>query len=219
MSRRLLIVGFGPFPRVPWNPSGLLAARIAASPRWRRLDVAPDLLILPTTYAALEKQLEPALARQPAAVLMIGVAGRARGVRIEQRAVNRASVLFPDATGFRPARMALAAAGPLQRRSAVARVARLALQQRGVPAALSRDAGRYLCNASYYRALAEPSPVVFLHIPKLPDPHRIGIRRPSKQTTVEQWAEAFTQAGIALLTRARRQGTGTSSVSRSTESR
>ena len=39
------------------------------------------------------------------------------------------------------------------------------LRRRGVPVAVSRDAGRYLCNAGYYRALAEPCPVLFVHVP------------------------------------------------------
>ncbi len=51
-----------------------------------------------------------------------------------------------------------------------------ALRQAGVPAKLSRDAGRYVCNALAYRAYqwaaAGPKPrlAVFVHIPR-PSPH------------------------------------------------
>ena len=89
---RLLITGFGPFPRVPDNPSARVARRLAALPHLRRiLGQAPDGLVLDTRYAALDTQLVPALAREPAAVLMIGVAASRRRVCVETRAVNRVS--------------------------------------------------------------------------------------------------------------------------------
>ena len=176
MRPRLLVVGFGPFPRVPVNPSGVLAARLAASPRLRRvLGGPPRLLVMRTAYAAIGAELEPALAGKPDAVLMIGVAMRARRIRVELRARNRASRLFPDASGSTARRPTLEPAGPAERRNPAARQVLACL--RGVGAVVSRDAGRYLCNASYYRVLAEDCPAIFLHIPPLPDATR---PRPAK---------------------------------------
>src|SRR5215211_4251955 len=93
---RLLVTGFGPFPRMPYNPSAALARRVAALSRWRVLGVEADALVLPTTYAALDKVLDPVLeTRAFNALLMIGVASRAKKIRVERRAVNRVSVLCP----------------------------------------------------------------------------------------------------------------------------
>ncbi len=94
-------------------------------------------------------------------MLMLGVAGRSRGIRVEVRAANRGSRLYPDASGRVSSRLALDPDGPAARGAgSVAREAAILLRRRGLPVRLSRDAGRYLCNASYYRALAAPVPVL-----------------------------------------------------------
>lgn len=168
MSGHLLITGFGPFPKVSVNPSETVARRLAAHPRLRRLPGGPPhLLVLRTAYDAIEASLVPALGQGPAAVLMFGVASRAKRVRVETRALNRASRLFPDASGRVAVRFTLEANGPASRASIAAIASLRRLKQREMAAMLSRDAGRYLCNASYYRALREPCPVLFLHIPPL----------------------------------------------------
>ncbi len=85
---------------MPDNPSARVARRLAGLPHLRRiLGQAPDCLVLDTRYAALDTQLAPALARRPAALLMIGVAASRRRVCVETRGVNRVSRLFPDAAG------------------------------------------------------------------------------------------------------------------------
>ena len=201
------MVGFGPFPRVPANPSGMLAKRIAALPRLRRvLGEAPRCLVMRTAYAAIPSQLEPALAQGPDAVLMIGVATRAQRVRIEFRASNRASRLFPDASGRAARRLALDPQGPPERRSRAAAGALVTLRRSGFDAVASRDAGRYLCNAAYYRALADGHPTVFLHIP-LPRP---GRRRrdaePIRKKPAEALAKAFAQVALGLVLAARISG-------------
>ena len=173
MTSRLLVTGFGPFPLMPRNPSAALAARVAASPRWRLTGVAIEHRILTTAYSALATELDPALATYSDAVLLIGVAGRDPRIRVERRATNRRSMLFPDAAGSKAG--APAAGGEPVRRTRIAPVKALrALRAQNLPSRISRDAGRYLCNASYYRALALPRPVLFIHIPK---PPRAGRRR------------------------------------------
>ncbi|WP_287746420.1 peptidase C15 [Methylobacterium sp.] len=192
----MLITAFGPFPGMPVNPSEAVARLLARSPR---LALAaggrPALRILPTAYAALATHLDPALAEAPAAVLMIGVAGRSRRVRVEMRAVNRASRLFPDAGGRLAAHLTLEPEGPFQRRAGPAAVKALARLRGRIPVRSSRDAGRYLCNASYYRALAGPVPVLFLHIPR---PPRSGAR-----AWAQRLAAAFAEVAVLLLREAR----------------
>lgn len=202
---RLLVTGFGPFPGVSINPSAMLARRIAASSRLRRvLGKAPDLLILTTSYAAIPAELEPALAERPDAVLMIGVARRATRIRVEGRASNRASGLFPDALGKVARRVTLQRDGPRERRSAIAPQLRIPL--RCVGAIASRDAGRYLCNASYYRVLSEGCPAIFLHIPPLPNPsRRSASHRNQRRRPLNAWTDAFVDAALVLLVRARRE--------------
>lgn len=189
---RLLVTGFGPFPGIARNPSAEIARRVAAAPRWRRLGIAARCLILPTTYAALAEVLEPALAGEaPDAVLMIGVAGRARQVRIERRALNRASLPLPDAAGRRPGGLTLSK-GPAARhlRFSPERL-RAALHRRGIACGVSQNAGRYLCNAAYFQALASPVPVLFVHIPKPPPASR---RRDGAPPGRLPWSEGLADA-------------------------
>jgi pyroglutamyl-peptidase len=195
---RLLVTGFGPFPGMSRNPSAEIARRVAAAPRWRQLGVAAEALILPTTYAALADVLEPALAAAPDAVLMIGVAGRSRAVRIERQARNRASLLLPDAAGRRPQRLTLAD-GPAARRlgTSPARLSAL-LRRHGVACRVSHDAGRYLCNAAYYQALAGAIPVLFVHIPK-PPPRRRGAHAPRRLSWTDALAAALIESAAVTL--------------------
>ena len=201
---RLLITGFGPFPTVPDNPSARLARCLAASPHLRRiLGHTPDCLVLYTRYDALDTGLAPALARGPRAVLMIGVAARRSRVCVETRAVNRVSRLFPDASGAVGRSLAFDSDGPAQRRSAAAAQVRVALRRAGLDAAASREAGRYLCNASYYRVLATGRPALFLHIPMPPRTRRPKPGGGRDRPALDLWAEAFIEAARVLALRGR----------------
>lgn len=201
---RLLITGFGPFPGVPDNPSGRLARRLAAMPHLRRiLGQAPDCLVLETRWGALDTHLAPALARKPDAVLMIGVAARRTRVCVEVRAFNRISRLFPDAGGQVGQRLAFEPGGPAWRRSSAAVGVRIALRRAGLDAAASRDAGRYLCNGSYFRVLAEGCPAVFLHIPMPSRTRRPRVGVDRRRPPLDLWAQAFAEAARALALRGR----------------
>lgn len=198
----LLVTGFGPFPRVPRNPSERLARAIAAHPRLRLRDIRAEALILETAYPAVDAALVPALReRRPAAVLMLGVAARRRVVTVETRALNRVSRLFPDASGRVAPRVAFRPGGPLVRRSRAPVPALLrALRGAGLRADASRDAGRYLCNASSYAALeVGAAPTVFVHVP-LPRGSGPRDRRPS----LRAMERGLLEAALVLARGARR---------------
>jgi pyroglutamyl-peptidase len=164
---RLLVTGFGPFPGIPNNPSAVAARRLGASLRWRRLGIDVRVAVLSTTYAALERELLPAIREhEPDALLMIGVAGRAREVRVETRGLNRVSLLSPDAAKVRPDRLTLAPGG-LARTTTTRPLRQVTtLRRHGFRARASIHAGLYLCNASYFTALGGTAPALFVHIPK-----------------------------------------------------
>lgn len=201
--RAVLVTGFGPFPGMPANPSAALARAVGAALR-RRAGPEARVLVLRTAYAAIPGTLRPALAEAPAAVLMLGVATRARRVRVEVCARNRASRLLPDAAGRPAARLDLDPWGPPARRSPAAAEALAVLRRHGLDARLSNDAGRYLCNASYYAALAAPCPVLFMHIPPVPRTRR-PVRGPAKPALSAQAAALAEIAG--RLARRGRRGT------------
>ena len=196
---------------MPRNPSGEVALAVAAAPRLRLHGIAVRAAILTTAYATLPGELDPLLAAEPDAVLMIGVAGRAGRVRVETRAPARRSTLFPEVAGDMPAALEMRAADTVRRPTAGSRSALLSLRARGVPARLSRDAGRYLCNAAYFRALGGEAPTLFIHIPKVPRSRPVRAARP--RLVEACWRRAVTAAlvdmAIGMTRNPRLSGTAT----------
>jgi pyroglutamyl-peptidase len=175
MPVTLLITGFGPFPGAPTNPTGPLALRLARRRRPAFADTRRVAHVFRTSYAAIERELPALIARyKPDAILMFGLAARTRHLRIETRARNAMSPMFPDADGCKPTARILASHGPAKLR-ARAPTAQMwhAARAASVPAALSHDAGCYLCNALFWRALESatgqsgPRLVAFVHVPRL----------------------------------------------------
>lgn len=199
----LLITGFGPFPGMPLNPSAALARRVGALCRLRAPAMPVRVLVLRTAYEALPRMLGPALDDRPVAVLMIGVAGRSRRVRVEDCARARASRLHPDASGRTQMPERGGAGEPLILRSRSVAPALACLKRHGVPTRRSHDAGRYLCNAAYRQALAENPAALFVHIPPVS-----RTRRPRRDGAVARSGPALTAAlaeiALGLVVRARR---------------
>ncbi len=191
----ILITGFGPFPGAPFNPTGPLVKRLAKT-RVPRTKIVTH--IFETSYAAVDRDLPKLLKRhRPDAVLMFGLAARARIIRIETRAQNALAVL-PDAAGKTPRRRAIAAGRPAALPMALpAQKLLLAVRKAGVRARLSRDAGRYLCNYLCWHATeaatakAGPRLAAFVHVPLVAEkPSRNG-----KKLTLDD----LTRAGSAAL--------------------
>jgi pyroglutamyl-peptidase len=170
---RVLLVGFGPFPGALRNPSAVLVKRLASRRRPALAAAIRTRHIFATAYAAIDSELPKWLASKPDIVLMFGLAGRRPQLCIETRARNVRSILFPDVRGYWPARGVIVPGGPAALRGnapfapllAAARATRM-------PARLSRDAGRYVCNYSYWRALelagrGNHPLVAFIHIPRV----------------------------------------------------
>jgi pyroglutamyl-peptidase len=202
---RVLLIGFGPFPGAPFNPSAALVKTLVRKRRLALANIDFATHVFATTYAAVDHDLPKLFAAKPDVVLIFGLAGRRRQLCIETRARNAASLLFPDASGHRPKRGVIALDEPASC-TGNAPFARLlgAVRATAVPARLSRDAGRYLCNYAYWRALQrvrEGRPLVqFVHIPPVrlgPRPrHRVRRRSPTLAALVTA-AEAILIALIA----------------------
>jgi pyroglutamyl-peptidase len=203
---RVALIGFGPFPGAPFNPSAALAKALARRRRPALADVDRTTHVFETVYAAVDRDLPKLLAAKPDIILIFGLAGRRRELCIETRARNAVSVLFPDASGYRPECGVIQAGGPPERRGR-APFARLLGAVRGkAPARLSRDAGRYLCNYAYWQALQRTQaggPLVqFVHIPAV----RLRPRKSSRrhQPSLARLAVAAEALLIALITANRR---------------
>jgi pyroglutamyl-peptidase len=203
---RILITGFGPFPGAPFNPSADLAKALARRRRPALAGIDRATHVFATTYASVDRELPKLFAQKPKPdiVLMFGVAGRRRQLCIETRARNAVSLLFPDASGYQPRHGVIKLRGPaaLTGRAPFARLAGAA----GPKARLSRDAGRYLCNYVYWRALEHargPRPLVqFVHIP-LVNTKPLPRRRAKRSPTLAQLLKPAEAILIALIAASR----------------
>ncbi len=206
---RVLITGFGPFPRAPFNPSALVAKALARRRRPALAGLVRDAHVFATEYACIDRELPGLFAQRPDVVLMFGLAGRARELRIETRARNATSPLLPDAGKYRPQHGTIECGAPAVRRG-LAPFARLAAaaRSRAARVRVSRDAGTYLCNYAYWRALgavAGSRPLVlFVHIPLVAVTARPRRRLKRRSLSLQHIIGAGENLLIALAAAARR---------------
>ena len=205
MGTTVLLTGFGPFPGAPFNPTGPLVKRLARlrRPALAQVTIVPH--IFRTSYAAVDGDLPRIIAmHRPDALLMFGLATRARSLRIETRARNTLSII-PDAAGLSPHRRVIAAgasaaiAMPAQMRRLLA-----AVHTTSVPVTLSHDAGRYLCNYLCWRAaeaagrIGGPRLAAFVHVPTIARGARQSAKR--RKLTLGDLTRAGTAILVALAT-------------------
>jgi pyroglutamyl-peptidase len=198
---RVLITGFGPFPGAPFNPSAALVKALARRRRPALAGIVRTAHIFATTYDAVDRDLPKLFAQKPDIILMFGLAGSRRRVCIETRARNAVSLLYPDASGQRPQRGIIVAGGRALRGNAPFVALLAALQNAAIPTRLSSDAGRYLCNYSYWRALERAGHghqlVQFVHIPRVRfDPRR---RRKTRSVAFRPLVTATEKLLVALI--------------------
>jgi pyroglutamyl-peptidase len=195
----ILVTGFGPFPGVADNPSGRLAQALARSGKAKRA-ARVRALVIPTTYrdtAALPRQ---AARLKPDAVLMFGLAGRARVLRVETCGRNQASTQHFDAAQKKPSRVLIPGAPKLLKITSPSTALVKAARATGARARLSNDAGGYVCNAAIFHMLngmrgEKAPPVAFVHIP-WPREYAGGRHRPSF-AALQRAAEAMLAAMVS----------------------
>jgi pyroglutamyl-peptidase len=196
---RILVTGFGAFPGAPYNPTRPLVERLMRLRRPAFDDVALSSHIFHVTYATVDRELPGLLKKhQPHALLMFGLAARTPYLRIETRARNAITTIWPDADGTRVRKGSIApGTDALTFGPHTAKLLRAALAT-GIEARASRDAGSYLCNYLSWRAIEAtrredgPHLAAFIHVPLLA---RDGTARIPGGITLE----ALVDAGEAML--------------------
>jgi pyroglutamyl-peptidase len=207
---RILVTGFGPFPGAPHNPTQPLVARLTRLRRPALSDVELSSHIFPVTYSAVDRQLPLALkTHQPHALLMFGLASRTPYLRIETRARNAVTMLWPDAAQTRVRKGSIADGADAQRFGPHTAKLLGAAKATGIDARASRDAGSYLCNYLSWRAIEAvngnnaPHLAAFVHIPPLARPGAVR-RKGSPRITLEELVDAGEAMLMEMVKLARR---------------
>jgi pyroglutamyl-peptidase len=155
----VLVTGFEPFGKHEINPSQLIAEEL-------------DGVVLPVSYARAADELRRALdERDPEIVVAFGLADDRAAVTPERFAHNLDEADTADNDDTAGSGAEIEAAGPLAYRSTLP-VDEIvtALRAHDLPAAVSRDAGGYLCNHVFYVLMHTLKPGRmggFVHVPPL----------------------------------------------------
>lgn len=198
---RILVTGFGPFPGAPWNPTQPLVARLTKLRRPAFDDVEFFGHIFPVTYKAVDRELPELLKKhRPQALLMFGLAARTAHLRIETRARNAVTMLWPDAAQTRSRKGSIASGADAAMFGPHTAKLLRAARATGIDARASRDAGAYLCNYLSWRAIEQVAAdddlrlAAFVHIPLLAR-EGTSIRKGRSRITLEELVDA----GEAML--------------------
>ena len=169
---KVLLTGFEPFGQEKVNPS------------WEAVKAFPELVedvevlkvCLPVSFQKAVMMLEQTIDDyRPDVVLSIGQAGGRCAIEVERVAINIADSKKPDNDGYQPQECQLRADAPNAYFSNLP-LKRLveAIQNEGIPAAISNSAGLYVCNSVFYTAMhlvysKYPNMQAgFIHVPYLP---------------------------------------------------
>lgn len=168
--RTLVVTGFSAFPGAPANPTESLMARLQRhARRFALLGWRLETRVLPVVYDETTRRLgEIERDLRPDILLHFGLAGRREVFSVETRAQNRLNPLKVDARRRLPPPRVADGPGFLRTRANVAKLV-AGIAATGSPAALSIDAGGYVCNQTLYASLhmSRASRVAFVHTPPL----------------------------------------------------
>ena len=155
----VLVTGFEPFGKHEVNSSQLIAEEL-------------DGVVLPVSYARAAGELRSALGeRDPEIVIAFGLADERDAVTPERFAHNLDESDTTDNDAVSGSGAEIEAAGPIAYRSTLPVDEIVAeLRAHELPAAVSRDAGGYLCNHVFYVLMHTLKPGKmggFVHVPRL----------------------------------------------------
>uniref|UniRef100_Q07QJ1 Pyrrolidone-carboxylate peptidase n=1 Tax=Rhodopseudomonas palustris (strain BisA53) TaxID=316055 RepID=Q07QJ1_RHOP5 len=208
---RILITGFGAFPGAPYNPTPALVDRLLQLRRPAFAEIERIGHVFPVSYRAVDHELPELLARhRPDALLMFGLAARTPYLRIETRARNAVSMLWPDVAHCKIRSLSIEEGAEAQYFGPLSQKLLRAALATGIDARASRDAGRYLCNYLGWRAIEStrtrrvPRLAAFVHVPLVPRPGSAASHATRGRITAEQLVDAGEAILLALLTETRR---------------
>jgi pyroglutamyl-peptidase len=169
----ILVSGFDAFGEAKVNSSALVVDALAQA------EISGVLTaVLPTSYREAEKRIKTLIRRhRPERILMLGLASKAKAIRLEQVALNLNDCVAPDNDGEIRLGQRIADDAPIGHWNSLPlnRMSRIA-ERLGHTIEFSRDAGGFVCNHVFFTAaqtLAMELPESrsgFVHLPYIEGP-------------------------------------------------
>ena len=196
--KTVLLTGFEPFGGEVINPSGEIARQLHGTLiAGHRVHGA----LLPCVFGAAITELKKQIrATKPALIVCVGQAGGRAEITPERVAINVDDARIADNGGQQPVDRPIVRGGPAAYWSTLpVKAIVAALQQRGIPAAVSQTAGTFVCNHVFYGLMQvlqrkRGARGGFIHVPFLPEQARRHGPRPAQPSLA---LETMTR-GIAL---------------------
>jgi pyroglutamyl-peptidase len=178
----ILLTGFEPFGGESINPSWEAVRALEGKTMIDGSVIA--VARLPCTFVLSLDVLEQLIRmHKPRIVVCVGQAGGRAELSIERVAINVDDARIPDNAGAQPIDVQIRTDGPAAYFSTLPIKAIVAaLNEKGIPAAVSQTAGTFVCNHVFYglMQLVAQAPKIkragFVHIPFLPEQ---AIRHPN----------------------------------------
>ena len=171
-----LVTGFGSFIGVDYNPTEKLIHYLSKHFSSTYVDI--DAIILDVSFERSVQKLARHLQSKPISPLFLLHFGVSRSpyLRIEKQAVNEKNASIPDIDGVHCDGVTIDSKYALTKSlSSSIQTDKLMqhLQKIGFPTKVSNDAGRYVCNSTYYHSLqwtqsqhaSTTTSSIFIHVP------------------------------------------------------
>ncbi|XP_022272597.1 pyroglutamyl-peptidase 1-like protein [Canis lupus baileyi] len=168
-SSCVVVTGFGPFRQHLVNSSWEAVKELSKLGLNSGMEVELRILQLPVDYREVKQRVTRIWEDlQPQLAVHVGLDASAKAILLERRAKNR-GYRDADVRGFRPARGECLPGGPeVVASGVIARAASQRAAPEGVAVAVSGDAGRYVCEYTYYLSLHHGNGrAALIHVPPL----------------------------------------------------
>lgn len=173
---RCIIAGFDPFGSAAFNPSGEIALAfpdLITVPEFGKLKT--EKVLLPTCCSESWKVLKQSLNKFPKedlVVVLLGLNERGTNLHLERTAVNLRKYRIPDNNGHQhlASKIYMSEGASRSTRIKVDEVVST-LVKNGIPCEVSDNAGTFVCNEIYFRALSHQAEhknvksTLFIHLP------------------------------------------------------
>ncbi|XP_056148699.1 pyroglutamyl-peptidase 1-like [Lampris incognitus] len=195
-KKKVIVTGFEPFGEHTVNASWVAVQELERLGLGEAIDL--HVCEVPVEYEAVQSLL-PSLWKQhqPQLVVHVGVSGLATTVTLEQCGHNQGYQQM-DNCGFNPASQCCMENGPNYLDSVLDMdviCRKVNDSGLGVVVSVSKDAGRYLCDYTYYTSLyLTQGRSAFIHVPPLGKPYSSQDLARALQTIVLEMSELLNQA-------------------------
>lgn len=166
---RVLVTGFEPFGTDTINASEQVLSRLPARLGGKQIST----VTLPVSFTRAPDELAAAVAiHTPQLLICLGEAGGRTGITPEALGRNWDQARIADNDGNQPTGSILDTGPTLL--NATIDPQRVLAALADFPAAISTDAGGFLCNHLAYRAYSGPVPAIFIHLPAVRPAHQVA---------------------------------------------